>query len=167
MSDLAMTREAVISDCGLYRWNLTRVWDALEPFLVFIMLNPSTADSVVDDPTIRVCMGRAFRMKVGGVLIVNLFAFRSTDPSKMMRAASPVGQWNDYWIARALKGNARMVIAAWGDLGRHMRREETVAAMADLAGVPLHCLGTTKAGSPRHPLRIPYAFEPVIWRRAT
>src|SRR5438128_1288774 len=90
MSDLMMQRTAEISACGLYRWHLTRTWDDTRPTLVYIMLNPSKADALVDDATIRICIGRAMRMGCGRLVVLNLFAYRATNPLEMMTVADPV-----------------------------------------------------------------------------
>ncbi len=90
MSDLFVTKEAVISDCGRYRYRLTRRWGD-GPLLSFIMLNPSTADAEVDDPTIRRCMGFARRDGYGGIVVGNLYAFRTTKPKALFAADNPLG----------------------------------------------------------------------------
>ncbi len=155
-------RDAVISACGLYRYRLTRTWDDRPP-LVYVMLNPSTADALKDDATIRVCMGRAQRMGCGGIVVVNLFAYRATHPEELLLAADPVGPENDQHISAALTGNPHTVIAAWGVGGNYLRRAWKVAHTCRMLQVPLHCLGVTKDGNPKHPLRIGYAVQPQPW----
>lgn len=152
-------RSAVISVCGLYRYALQRIWDQSLPILVFLMLNPSTADAAVDDATIRVCMGRARLMGAGGIAVVNLFAYRATQPADMLRAVDPVGPENDMWIDRVARdGKTLMVIAAYGAHGAHRGRATSVKRK--LAGVQLYHLGRTKGGFPKHPLRIAYSVQP-------
>jgi hypothetical protein len=171
MSD-DMKRDAVISDCGLYRYLLKRVWDASLPGLVFIMLNPSKADAKIDDPTILACIAIARAQGCGGIVVVNLFAYRATSPADMKAAADPVGPKCNKYIVCALKTKPKMVIAAWGADGWYRNRCVDVRAFVTIRySTSLHCLGTTKDGSPKHPLargkhRIPPTFEPQVWREA-
>lgn len=166
-------RDAKISDDGLYRYVLIRVWDKALPVIVFIMLNPSTADALVDDATIRACMAIARAQGCGGIVVVNLFAFRATQPMDMKAARDPIGPENDMHIARVLKWKkVKMVIAAWGADGRYMNRYYDVMSLVTLRHrIPLYCLGTTQHGAPKHPLargkgRIPHDFQPIVWREA-
>ena len=141
---------ATYSDCGRYRYTLSRTWDDRPP-LIFIMLNPSTADHQFDDSTIRRCIGFAHKFDCGGILVANLFAWRATDPSKLKAAANPVGPENDRYIAQTLATPGGIVIAAWGVHGQIYGR--AAAVLADHPGTAWHHLGNlTKDGSPRHPL---------------
>jgi hypothetical protein len=162
-----MIREALISDCGQYRYALLRSWDHALPALVYIMLNPSTADGKIDDATIRICVGRAIRMGCGSIKVVNLFAYRATRPADMVAASDPIGPSNDNYIASSIDpNNTKMVIAAWGSNGKFKMRDLQVVCQMSRLGVDLYCLGETKDGSPKHPLRIAYAVEPKLWRAA-
>ncbi len=150
-------RHATISPCGKYRYLLTREW--ADPLLMptracslaFIMLNPSTADGMVDDPTIRRCMNFARREGYYGIAVVNLFAYRATDPKTVCFAKDPVGPNNDDYIKRCLSYGD--VIAAWGSEVFARSRAREVQKM--LAGVAIKCLGMNKDGSPKHPLYVP------------
>lgn len=149
-------RNAMISDCGRYRYALSVLWDAgLEPCM-FVMLNPSTADAFVDDPTLRRCKAFARGWGKGGVLIGNLFAFRATNPADLYDAPDPVGPANDaalLWMAKA----ARLRVYAWGAWPDAAGRAGQVKALlADRA--PRH-LGLTATGAPRHPLYLPKDTE--------
>src|SRR5580693_7206992 len=94
---LDFDRPAVIE--GEYRYSLTRIWDSSLFPMVFIMLNPSTADHRNDDPTITRCRNRALRDNTAGrLVVVNLFALRATDPRALTRHPEPVGPGNDDWI---------------------------------------------------------------------
>lgn len=146
-----MTKTATISDCGKYRYNLTREWDNTLPRLLFIMLNPSTADAEVDDPTIRRCVSRAKDLGFGSVEVVNLFAYRATDPNELKQADDPVGPMNDVHILGAVS-RAQTIIAAWGAKGGLNQQDRHVSGL--LGQVSLKCLGTTKDGCPKHPLYI-------------
>lgn len=153
---------AVISACEQYRYALTREWDRRTPPLTFLMLNPSTADATKDDPTIGRCIGFAKDRGYGALRVLNLFAFRATNPEDMIAAPDPVGPENDNHIREAFKSAAEAgapVIAAWGANGVHAGRDATVRALATECGVTLMCLGTTKDGHPRHPLYVQAAQE--------
>jgi hypothetical protein len=137
-----------------YRYLLTRIWDPAERPLVFLMLNPSTADALEDDPTLRRCTGFAKREGAGGVVVVNLFALRSTDPRALTRHPEPVGRYNDVFIRQAVSQGSK-VVAAWGAAPVAGDRGRNVAVALAARRVPLHCLGTTAVGQPRHPLYLP------------
>lgn len=154
------TSDAIISPDGLYRYRLTRAWGSAPP-LVFIMLNPSTADASIDDPTIRRCVGFAKREGAGGILVVNLFAWRSTDPEALAKASDPVGPHNDNHIRLACRSGGK-VIAAWGSScpPKLRRRASDVQRLA--SGITsLFALALTEDGSPRHPLYLP-AISPLL-----
>lgn len=154
--------EAVYSDCRRYRYALTRVWDADGPRVLFIMVNPSKATEVQNDPTVERCERRARTLGFGAFRVMNIFAWRETDPKRLRAAAHPVGTDNDRLLLDALPW-ADCVIAGWGVHGAHRNRGPEVAAMLRDAGAVLHCLGLTKAGHPRHPLYIAHATPPLVW----
>lgn len=149
---------AVISACGQYRYRLTR--RLTEPPVLFphrfvlCMLNPSTADAELDDPTIRRCKGFALRERRDELVVVNLYALRSTDPRGLWQHADPVGPENDAAIIAAARSTRAGVVCAWGAHARLDRVVEVVKLLRRI-GVPLLCLGTTKDGHPRHPLMLP------------
>lgn len=152
-----IAKHAEISSCGRYRYWLAREWDAAAQRLTIIMLNPSTADAEVDDRTIGRCMEFARRDGFGGINVINLFAFRTSSPAEMKAAPDPVGPDNDMWLIRALKaasGTGKPIMAAWGVHGEHRARAAYVQGMAQLHGARLVCLGTTRAGHPKHPLYV-------------
>jgi hypothetical protein len=151
--DLIETATAAFSQDHVYRYALTRLWDP-RPAAVFVMLNPSTADAFRTDPTVTRCARFARRENCGGLVIVNLFALRSTDPRELRRHPDPVGPGNDDHILEHCRPG-RLVIAAWGTHGRLRDRDRAVLAMLSAAQVTLHCFGTTTGGSPRHPLYLP------------
>jgi hypothetical protein len=161
---------AVISDDGLYRYRLWREFQpsfskVYEPHtwekrVLWIMLNPSTADAQEDDPTIRKCTGFALRWGYGGIEVVNLYAFRSSRPSDLWRHnVSPIGPFNDHYIVEVLKReNVGKVVVAWGGIDnlKIRKREWDVLEILRFQNQQLECLGVTKAGNPRHPLMVPY-----------
>jgi hypothetical protein len=144
---------AVISDDELYRYSLTRRWDEGK-LLCWIMLNPSTADAMRDDPTIRRVRGFTKREGYPGFAVVNLFALRVTRPIHLLDHPDPVGPDNDVTIRNHVEHAANVVIA-WGANGSLFHRDEAVLRMIDssLEWSPL-CLGHTGKAQPRHPLYV-------------
>lgn len=163
---MTLRNGAELSPCGAYRYTLTRQFrmDAPEP-LVFVMLNPSTADATKDDPTIRRCISFAQREGYGGLLVVNLYALRSPDPKSLWQAGDPVGPWNDEWLLMAAKlasRNGSPMVCAWGAGAR----EDRVAAFlrcVEFTGARCVSLGKTKTGAPRHPLYVPGNAPMEAW----
>jgi hypothetical protein len=143
-------KTANISEDGLYRYSLAREWDYTLPAAVFVMLNPSTADEDVDDPTIRRCMGFALRDNYGGIVILNLYALRATNPKDLWLSPDPVGPDNDTYL-KAWLGGLEQAIVAWGANAKP-DRVEAFRSMAEETGADLLCFGTTKSGAPKHPL---------------
>lgn len=139
---------AIIDITEKYRYLLWRIWDKTKQYAVFIMLNPSTADAQADDPTIRRCINFAKFMGYGGIKVVNLFAFRATDPLELKKVYDPVGRENKAYIQEAVK-DAGVIIAAWGAKGKNMHTD----IRSLLSEVPkIYCFGATKDGCPKHPL---------------
>ena len=124
--------EAVYSDCETYRYLLTRVW-ASGPKALFIMLNPSTATEVQNDPTVERCERRARTLGFGAFRVTNIFAYRATDPKVMRAAADPVGPGNDAAILQSLDW-ADQVICAWGNHGLHLDRGTAVTGLLRATG---------------------------------
>lgn len=153
---------AEISSCGLYRYSLTRVWDSSRGIVAFIMLNPSTADASLDDPTIRRCMAFSKAWGFGAIYVGNLFAFRATEPKAMLAAPDPIGPENDAWLLKIAKESDR-VICAWGAHGKHRGRSIGVRAMMANAHIQPFALRLTNTGEPGHPLYIPGDTEPVAF----
>lgn len=156
---------AVFSEDMLYRYRLERCWDPARRRMLFIMLNPSTADAFVLDPTVRRCVGFARREGCGSVEVVNLFALRSTDPKALYEHEDPVGPDNLEQIAEAIDG-ADILVAAWGAHAGPLaetvaNQPSAVLDLADEAGKSLLCLGLTQAGHPCHPLYVK-AEQPLV-----
>lgn len=150
-------RGARFSADYVYRYTLWRSWSGRGRWLVVIGLNPSTADAVKDDPTIRRCIGFAKRERLGGLFMLNLFALRATDPKVMLAHADPIGAENDQFIWEYACNNHAVVVAAWGAHGNHRGRADAVRKM-----VPgLKCFGLTRDGHPRHPLYL-RADTPIV-----
>lgn len=167
---------ASFSRCGRYRWWLSRRWRRDAPALLFIGLNPSSADRRHDDATLRRLIGFADGWGYGGVEVVNLFAWISADPAALRQAAEPVGRRTDLWtrqrIRRLLQRNATLPLwLGWGNGGSLQGRDQQMLRMLSRLPVRLFCLGLTAAGQPRHPLYA-RAGSPLLpfgasWEHAT
>lgn len=155
-----MQKSAFISACGLYRYRLSRIWEEDKPLIAFMMLNPSTADAELDDPTIRRCIGFAKEWGYGGLTVINLFALRATNPKELYSAADPIGPENDASI-REVAGRVEEIVCAWGAHGIFKGRSYEVAAMLDDCN--LSALRLTKAGQPSHPLYLPGDLLPKAY----
>jgi hypothetical protein len=151
-----MKRSAVISDCGTYRYLLTRQIGHNAASAVFIMLNPSVADADMDDPTIRKCAGFAARWDCGEFSVLNLFAFRATDPKDMRKAIDPVGPDNKQWFRDTLQGTDAMVVCAWGAHGGYRNQDVAVTRWLREWGITPQAIAITKQGFPQHPLMLGY-----------
>ena len=159
-----MKKGAIIDPTGTYRYLLTRIWDENQPPAVFIMLNPSTADAEEDDPTIRRCMNFAKAWGCGGIKVVNVFAYRATDPKKLLEAKDPIGPRNQECVKEAII-NAGIVIAAWGAAGPKWKwaYNRIHEAVKEVEVQEIYCLGTTKDGLPRHPLYLKNNTMPKLY----
>ncbi len=120
--------------------------------MVFILLNPSTADEERNDPTIRRCIGFARAWQFGAVEVVNLFAYRATDARELLKVSDPVGEENNCFLVEAVE-RCSTVVVGWGIKGTLLGRGSQVLHL--LAGrKDVYCLGITKNGQPRHPLYV-------------
>lgn len=150
-----MKKHGVITRDSVYRYSLTRIWDTCKPVVCWIMLNPSTADAETDDPTIRRCISFSASWGYGGIVVVNLFAYRTTFPSELRKVACPVGKFNDFYINyHAIK--SELVVCAWGNHGSYMDRSRKV--LQSLSGATF--LKRTNSGEPMHPLYLPKTCKP-------
>lgn len=161
---MAVECKALISEDGKYRVLLQRKW-AEGILLPFVMLNPSTADAVQDDPTIRRCQGFAKREGFTGIVVTNLFSYRTTAPKKLWEVEDPEGPSNQ----KILEGMINMavqincpIVCAWG-ANKTGGRAIAFRDMALMEGARLVCLGKTKAGHPRHPLYTPNGAKLMSW----
>lgn len=155
-----ISRAATFSDCGRYRYSLTRRWDDGDP-LVFCMLNPSTANAEHDDPTIRKCMGFAERWGYGAIEVVNLFAYRSTSPDVLPTISDPFGLLNAQALATATRKTDR-VICGWGAHGTLHGADALVLKWMNFARPGITwALNINKSGTPQHPLYVSYDVDAV------
>jgi hypothetical protein len=167
-----MKSNAYFSPDRRYRYWLTRSWDDAKPMMCVIGVNPSTADEAIDDATIRKCIGFAKRLGFGGLLMLNVGAFRATDPRNWHKAEDPFGPENTIthlkeYIAQntvehypwetPTKG-VTAVVAAWGkncSKGRALARSLAIAQ--SIRGI--QCWGKNNDGTPRHPLMLSYETQ--------
>jgi len=151
----------IFSEDNKYRYVLWRNWDDT-PWMTFVMLNPSTADETEDDPTIRRCIRFAKREHCGGIVVVNLFAYRAAKPELLTEPDDPKGPLNKTYIEQVISVVNGPLVAAWGAWWHtnqtkrygHVLPRLSVEAMAKKQGVPMMCLGVTKNRQPRHPLYV-------------
>lgn len=172
--------DAKLSYCGRYRYLLSRTWDEKKPVLNWIMLNPSTADARVDDPTIRKCMGFARRGGFGAITVTNLFAYRATDPKDLLAIARDSSLFGakkrnmDVWDITGDPDNldfivdsvrrAKLTVFAWGAHGILGSRDEKIRSLLTARKL-LHkttVLAFSKAGFPGHPLYLPYELMDTL-----
>ena len=187
---LTQQNGAMFSPCRSYRYSLWRTWDSQKPIVVFIGLNPSTADETVNDPTMRRCIGFARLWGYGGMVVVNLFAYCATKPTVLRHVADPVGKDTDSWIytlcqyvARQVGGEhnsldceeagqthgsekshyesvSAKVILCWGNQGCLKGRDRTLLTLITPIITP-YCLAMTKQGYPAHPLYLRKTLVPI------
>ena len=151
---------AVFTDDRTHRLYLWRRWNKEGPWVMFIGLNPSTADERLNDPTVRRCIGFALKWGYGGMFMCNVFTLVSTDPKKLNVEIPVVMEAS--LAMRVIRERCREAVAAWGDLITKVRvgEERVERIKQDLS--PLHCLGMTKQGHPRHPLYLPYSAQRTL-----
>jgi len=160
---MSMNNPCTFSPCRRYRYTLEHHWDELMPRkrIMWIGLNPSTADERKLDNTLMRVKGYSTRWGYNCFVMTNLFAFRATEPDDMKREADPVGPDNDDVLIRLAQESGH-IIACWGNHGVHRDRNRLVLDMLKLiAGKPLHCLTINADGSPHHPLYLPKELQPV------
>jgi hypothetical protein len=155
-------RSALFSPDRVYRYRLTRRW-ARGPSIVWIMLNPSTADERRDDPTIRRCIGFSRAWGFGGLTVVNLFALRTPEPRDLREHPDPIGLDNDRHITAAA-ASAEQVVAAWGAFAFARERAEAIQALVKRS---LLCLSRSASGAPSHPLYLSSAAELIPYSPMT
>ena len=164
---LELRSGASFSPCRRWRYSLVRQLE-IAPIrrVLWVMLNPSTADEVALDPTIRRCVGFTRAWGYPWLDVVNLFAWRSTEPRALLDVDDPVGVDNDTAIL-ALAKEASLIVCAWGShtFLRRMLAERALAVVRALteADHQLHVLGLNQDGMPKHPLYLPKSLQPVLW----
>ncbi len=163
MPILTSASGATFSSCRRWRTLLWRTWDESKPVANFLMLNPSTADEKVLDPTCSRARDYAERWGYGALLVTNVFAWRATEPGEMKAARDPVGKGNDAAILRAAK-ESEILVCAWGNHGAHLERSARVRHLLHQAGIARHVLRLNANGEPAHPLYLPARLQPQRWK---
>lgn len=160
-------KSAIVSPCGRYRYRLDRTWDPGSGRIAWVMLNPSTADATDDDPTLRRVIASSQRWGFGALSVVNLFAWRSTNPHSIPLDSTAIGPDANAHIREVLAASDR-VICGWGNsvptVRRHARESDVLDLIRDAGGSP-ECLGITKDGAPRHPLYLRGDTLPIAYDR--
>ena len=147
---------ADFSRCRKYRYTLWRTWNESKPKVMFLGLNPSTADEVKNDPTVTRCIKYSQKWGYGGMYMMNIFAFRTTYPIELKKAKEPIGKDNNKWILTISK-KVDLCIAAWGNDGLYLNRSDKIKEL-----VPnLHCLKINSCGEPAHPLYLKANLKPI------
>jgi hypothetical protein len=155
-------KDAVISgEHQEYRYSLRRIWDKEKEIITFVLMNPSTADAMEDDMTVKKCVKLASFNGFGGIEIVNLYSFRATKPESLIGQGKKylIGDDCDSYILNSARN--RKVVLGWGNIAKELKevkkykRDEEVAEMLQNKDNELHCLALTAKGCPKHPLFIP------------
>jgi hypothetical protein len=153
----------VISACGRYRYTLERSWANSPRYVLWIMLNPSTADGTTNDATIRRCLRYAKDWGFTGILVGNLYAFRATQPSELFTERAPIGPENDDALLE-LATRSQLIVCAWGQRGPHpSRRWHVLRDLGVARERQVHALRINDNGEPGHPLRLSVAARPIVW----
>lgn len=151
-----MQRTAEFSECRTFRYTLERIWDSAGPSVLFVGSNPSKANEESDDPTIRRCINFAKDWGFGGLCIVNLFAFCSHDPGKLLKAKDPIGPKNDKVLNEYISKSEKIILV-WGNHGDFLKRNEKILKLIKNPS----CLKINKNGAPAHPLYLKGTLKPI------
>ena len=157
--NLNKPKGAIISDCEQYRYALWRCWDQSKGIVMFLMLNPSTANANEDDPTLRRCETYCRSWGYGGFFKANLFAYRSTDPKNLLKAKDPIGPETDKFLKKMMD-KSTIVIAAWGNHGILLGRNDEIKKKFK----DLYYLKMNGTGEPAHPLYLKKDLKPKKWK---
>jgi hypothetical protein len=150
-----------------YRYTLKRVWDASLGSVLFVMMNPSTADPYVDDPTVAKCQRYARAWGYGTMLVGNTFAYRATNQKDLLRVADPVGPKNDKYLLQ-MAAQAELIVLAYGKPHKNLcQRGRDVAALLRRAEHELHALKLCNDGTPSHPLYLKGTLRPILFEEAS
>lgn len=142
-----------------YRYYLKREFKPnAKKFLVFIMLNPSTANEEYNDPTVERCQNHAINKNYEGMIVLNIFAYRTTDPKKLLEIKNPIGEKNNETIIETIKKH-KDIICAWGNHGKILERSEEVKKILKENRARTQAFQITKVGEPKHPLYVSYNKE--------
>lgn len=165
MANFQNTKGATISVCTRYLYSLYRIWDDEKPKVLFVMLNPSTADSTKDDATIRRCIDYAKKWGYGGLYVTNLFAYRATDPKDLLKVDNPFGDKNIYYT-KQISDIVDKVICAWGnsDILTKLLKGFEPKELLSFCSSKLHFIELSQNGTPKHPLYLKSVLIPQKWQ---
>ena len=152
-SNLFVGSSACLSEDGTHRYQLERIWDEAKPIVMFVMLNPSTADWKENDPTIRRCLGFAKRWGFGGLLVGNLFSFRSTNPKELLEQEKLI-IWMNIQHLKEMSERSKLIVYAWGNssiVKKLEKRFPDYKPLSEIVGEP-HYIELCQDGTPKHPL---------------
>jgi hypothetical protein len=154
-----MIKDAILDKDRKYRYMLKRQWgERNDNFINFVLLNPSTANETIDDPTIKACIKFAQNLNYDGFYVTNLFALRTKSPKVLKRNRNPIGEQNNKYIKKYAH-KSKLVIVAWGNHGNLLNRDNEVLKILSRIQTP-HCLTITQSGNPKHPLYINKEMKP-------
>jgi hypothetical protein len=162
MNQISIIKSAEISKCGKYRYQLSRIWDNDKSKIMFIMLNPSTADDTNDDPTIKRCINFTKEWNYGGLYVCNLFAFRATNPKDLLTLENPFGDENIEFI-KQYTAEVEVIVCAWGNkkILKSILKNQNPFELLSFASLKLHYLELSKNGTtPKHPLYLKADLKP-------
>jgi hypothetical protein len=154
-------RDATLSERREYRYKLSRIWNSSQPLVLFVMLNPSTADGMIDDPTIRRCIGFAKSWGYGGLYVGNLFAWRATDPKELLTASEPFGADNQKHLDEMME-KCDLIVAAWGN-SPIVKKLMKGRSYDPFKGRSVHYLDLSADGTPKHPLYLKKDLQPQLF----
>ena len=154
-----MQRGAILSSCKKHRLQLWREWNSNLPKVLFIMLNPSTADHEQDDPTLRRCMDFAKQWGYGGLYIGNLYSFRAADPRTLLKV-SKFSHRDNYKHISTMAQQCQLLVCAWGNYPI-IKKLGTPLNILKQLNQKLHCIALSKTGTPKHPLYLKKSLTPI------
>ncbi len=161
-----MQKDAILDKKRKYRYMLKRQWgDSTDKFINFVLLNPSTANETVDDPTIKACIKFTQNLGYGGFYVTNLFAYRTKSPDILKKSTEPIGRKNDMFIKKYAT-KSKLVIIAWGNHGNYLNRDKDVLKFITKIKTP-YCFITTQSGQPKHLLYIARNTKPIKFKTDT
>lgn len=164
-----MITSAALSSCGTFRWELERIWGFYGRICVFVMLNPSTADAILDDPTIRRCIAFAKYWGYDGIRVVNLVAFRATRPTDMLvwfltRSQEELTEHMRLAVTATRQSDVAKVVCAFGRVPPVMQAHAERVCRHIKLWRNLHAIKLNKDGSPAHPLYLRGDLVPVLYQ---
>lgn len=157
-----MKNEAIFDKQKIYRYLLTRCFETGSKTVTFIMLNPSTADETLNDPTIRRCISFAKKLDAKKMQVVNIFAYRTPNVPELKNAEEPLGKENDFYIENAAE-ESDIIILAWGNHGSYMNRAEQIKKLLKPFKDKVYALKILKNSEPSHPLYLKKDIVPVLY----